>query len=282
MCGRGLAGPSGPVALGSHCRLCSWLGFGGLGSLAVARAWQRSHHRARQRPGIGHAADAASCCCICHDRSIAACLAGRTAALIGCALTACAPRCHGSPASALAHRSPIVMAAAAGAGVGAGAAGSAATTMTSRIELFLEARGLPKLDTSSQTDAFAILYAKPVGPTGAPSATWCEIGRTTPQFDTATPRWATQFVLDYAFETVQPVRIVLWDFDSLSSHDYIGEGPAHARPHMQGDGPASARKGSHMHPPPSIPSCLSVCLQARWRRHWAASWAAVAPHSHCH
>ena len=125
--------------------------------------------------------------------------------------------------------------------------------MTTRVELFLEARGLPKLDVSSQTDAFAIVYAKPVGPTGMPSATWVEVGRTSVQYDTATPRWATQFVVDYAFETVQPLRIVLWDFDSLKSHDYIGA--CECRPRIGIDVPAVS--ALRCPPPPS---------QVSWRR----------------
>lgn len=100
--------------------------------------------------------------------------------------------------------------------------------MSSRIELFLEARNLPKLDAASQTDAFAIVYTKPVAAGGATSAAWVEIGRTGVQYDSSAPRWAQQFVLDYAFEAVQPLRIVLWDFDSAKSSDYIGEGALRA------------------------------------------------------
>ncbi|RYE82986.1 MAG: hypothetical protein EOO65_04640 [Methanosarcinales archaeon] len=72
-------------------------------------------------------------------------------------------------------------------------------------------------DVGSKTDAFVEMYVK--GRTGA----WEKVGQSETVFDNQNPAWTRQFMVDFRFEEVQPVKFVVWDFDSVSAHDYIGE-----------------------------------------------------------
>ncbi len=57
--------------------------------------------------------------------------------------------------------------------------------MQSRVEIFLEAAHLPRLDVGSQTDAYAVLEMNVGG-------RWTRVARTETIRDSANPRWSTQ------------------------------------------------------------------------------------------
>jgi len=92
----------------------------------------------------------------------------------------------------------------------------------SRIEIFLSARDLQKLDITSNTDAFAIISI--IYSDGSKET----IGRTEVIYDTQNPEFNTQIAIDYFFEELQTIEVVLYDEDvkgstNLADHDYIGE-----------------------------------------------------------
>lgn len=93
--------------------------------------------------------------------------------------------------------------------------------LSSKVELYISARGLEKRDTFSNTDPFAVLYQKNQG--GA----WQELGRSETVQDNQNPDFTTQFVLVYHFEEMQQFCVKLYDRDStsdrLTSHDFLGE-----------------------------------------------------------
>jgi Ca2+-dependent lipid-binding protein len=92
-----------------------------------------------------------------------------------------------------------------------------APTLASKIELYLEAHNLPSFDVTSKTDAFVVLEMK------APNGSWMPIGKSEVVMNSNSPKFTTQFQLEYRFEENQPIRAVVWDYDELTAHDYIAE-----------------------------------------------------------
>jgi len=93
--------------------------------------------------------------------------------------------------------------------------------LVTKVEVFLSAKGLQKLDTFSNSDPFAVLYAK------HSNGQIVELGRTETIWDTQTPKWTKQFLLDFHFESIQKLEIKLYDRDSpeeqrLEKHDFLG------------------------------------------------------------
>jgi len=97
------------------------------------------------------------------------------------------------------------------------------SSLVDKVGVFLSASGLPKMDVTSNTDAFAVLYLK--GATGA----YIKVGETVTVMDSREPAWATQFMIDYYFETVQEFKIKVFDHDGTApnaqenKHELIGE-----------------------------------------------------------
>jgi hypothetical protein len=91
--------------------------------------------------------------------------------------------------------------------------------LSSKVEIHLSADNLPKLDTFSNTDPFAVLYMGPPGQL-------VEVGRSETIDDTQAPRWTTQIIVDFFFEEVQELRVEIYDRDSkaedLGRHDFAG------------------------------------------------------------
>lgn len=101
----------------------------------------------------------------------------------------------------------------------------------SKVELRLAALNLPNLDVLSKSDPQIFVFQKslqvpPPGQTGREY--WLELGRTEVIRDSLNPRFTKPIVLDYYFEHVQTLCIVVVDSDStdpkspLSAHDYLG------------------------------------------------------------
>jgi hypothetical protein len=97
--------------------------------------------------------------------------------------------------------------------------------LSEKVELFIACRNLPKLDLLSQTDAFCVLYVK------NRSGQWDEIGRSETVWDTPNPDFTHQFNVDFHFEEVQDMRMIMrieiYDRDAdsevLSKHDFCGQ-----------------------------------------------------------
>ncbi len=86
--------------------------------------------------------------------------------------------------------------------------------LVEKVGLFISARGLTKMDTFSNTDPFAVLYIKDLK-----TGNFVKAGRTATVMDTQSPDFATQFILDYFFESVQEIAIKLFDKDGNSPED---------------------------------------------------------------
>jgi Ca2+-dependent lipid-binding protein len=99
-----------------------------------------------------------------------------------------------------------------------------------KIGLFFSAQGLPKMDVTSQTDAFVVVYCTKKSPVanGTDSAPKL-LGNTTVVKDSANPKWPDQLVIDYFFEAIQLITVKVYDQDAkalptdLSRHELIGE-----------------------------------------------------------
>jgi len=102
----------------------------------------------------------------------------------------------------------------------ASAAGRIASdSLSETIELRLSARDLPKLDTYSNTDPFAVLFAKE-------GETWAEVGRTEKIMDNQAPEWVAAFPIEFHFEVEQKFKVSVFDGDhnrpTLEGHDTAG------------------------------------------------------------
>ena len=76
--------------------------------------------------------------------------------------------------------------------------------MSEKVGLFLSASGLPKMDVTSNTDPFAVMFVK-----DRKTGQLVKCGRTDAIMDTQTPQWPTQFILEYFFEATQEITIRL-------------------------------------------------------------------------
>ena len=113
--------------------------------------------------------------------------------------------------------------------------------LSSNIEIRISCKGLPNLDLLSKSDTFAVVFIKdPLYATnpatlaasnnnssttsnGLGGSDWRELGKTEILYNNNDPSFATAIITPFIFEEVQPLKIVLWDYDEHSSHDYIGE-----------------------------------------------------------
>lgn len=78
---------------------------------------------------------------------------------------------------------------------------------TTRVSLSFSLQNLPDLDVMSKTDATVVVYMS-VG--NGPEV---KIGQTEKAKDNLNPRFATPIVVDYQFEAVQKLRILVGDVD---------------------------------------------------------------------
>lgn len=115
----------------------------------------------------------------------------------------------------------------------------AVSRLGTNIEIRISCKNLPNLDFLSKSDPFALVFVKDVQRLSTPStlaaqasssspssnggSDWREVGKTEIIYNNNNPSFSTAIELPYIFEEVQPIKIVLWDYDSHTSHDYIGE-----------------------------------------------------------
>lgn len=96
--------------------------------------------------------------------------------------------------------------------------------LCSRVELFLSATGLARRDVLSPSDPFAVACLGAPRPVASGVAyTWHEVGRTETIMDNQSPKWTKQLQCDFHFEELQPLKIQVFDYDSSSKHDALGE-----------------------------------------------------------
>uniref|UniRef100_A0AAV1UNV1 C2 domain-containing protein n=1 Tax=Peronospora matthiolae TaxID=2874970 RepID=A0AAV1UNV1_9STRA len=91
---------------------------------------------------------------------------------------------------------------------------------TSSIELSIRATNLKDRDIISKSDPFAVLYVKNGG-------MWTTIGRTEAKKDDLNPVWTKLFLVEFHFESVQHLKVEVYDQDSsspdkLKDQDFIG------------------------------------------------------------
>ncbi|GMF29639.1 unnamed protein product [Phytophthora lilii] len=91
---------------------------------------------------------------------------------------------------------------------------------TSSVELSLSAKDLKDRDIISKSDPFAVLYVKS-------GAGWTQVGKTEAKKDDLNPKWAKLFLVDFHFESVQQLKVEVYDQDSsspdkLKEQDFIG------------------------------------------------------------
>ena len=98
----------------------------------------------------------------------------------------------------------------------------AAPALSSRVELFLSATNLAKMDLLSQSDPYVVVYAlsPPAGPRGGGSSR-TELGRSEVIWDCPSPEWTKRFEMEYHFELNQALRFELFDKDAHSD-DALG------------------------------------------------------------
>ncbi|KAE8890881.1 Copine-3 [Phytophthora fragariae] len=91
---------------------------------------------------------------------------------------------------------------------------------TSSVELSLSAKDLKDRDIISKSDPFAVLYVKS-------GAGWTQLGKTEVKKDDLNPKWAKLFLVEFHFESVQQLKVEVYDQDSsspdkLKEQDHIG------------------------------------------------------------
>ncbi|UIZ21322.1 hypothetical protein KXD40_000115 [Peronospora effusa] len=92
---------------------------------------------------------------------------------------------------------------------------------TSSVELSLSAKNLKDRDILSKSDPFAVLYVKS-------GTSWTKLGKTEAKKDDLNPTWTKLFVVEFHFESVQQLKVEVYDQDSsspgkLKEQDFIGK-----------------------------------------------------------
>ncbi|KUF72080.1 Copine-7 [Phytophthora nicotianae] len=91
---------------------------------------------------------------------------------------------------------------------------------TSSVELSLSAKDLKDRDIISKSDPFAVLFVKS-------GSGWTKLGKTEAKKDDLNPSWTKLFLVEYHFESVQQLKVEVYDQDSsspdkLKDQDFIG------------------------------------------------------------
>ena len=98
--------------------------------------------------------------------------------------------------------------------------GSAATQLSSNIELSVRCKNLVDADYLSKSDPMVVVEQQVSGG-------WHELGRTEVIWDNLEPEFQKKFVIEYHFEIHQMLKFTVYDIDSessrLSDHDFLGQ-----------------------------------------------------------
>lgn len=92
-----------------------------------------------------------------------------------------------------------------------------------KFGLKLNARGLPKMDMTSHTDAFAVVFLEDA------SGQTVTLGHTHVMDDTENPTWDDEILVTYIPDTTQKVTVKVYDCEgsaaltNLAAHTFIGE-----------------------------------------------------------
>lgn len=89
--------------------------------------------------------------------------------------------------------------------------------LVERIEFYLSCRGIPRLDLTSPSDPFCVVFLR-----NKDAANWTEFGKTEVIKDSADPQFVKQFVMDFHFEEVQELKVDVYDHDTHTNHDLVG------------------------------------------------------------
>jgi len=93
-----------------------------------------------------------------------------------------------------------------------------------KVDLFLSANSLPKMQTFSQTDSFAVLYLKDVR-----LPVPVQVATTVVAMNTDHPEWILPITVDYLFESPQEITVKLYQYhngaplENLNKHELIGQ-----------------------------------------------------------
>ncbi len=82
--------------------------------------------------------------------------------------------------------------------------------LSSTVEIRIQARHLPKMDAMSQSDPIAVLFIQKNG-------NWIELDRTEWIKDNPNPNFVKPIIVEYFFEEVQNLQLVLYDLDNSSA-----------------------------------------------------------------
>ena len=98
--------------------------------------------------------------------------------------------------------------------------GSAASNVSSKVELSIRCRNLIDADFLSKSDPMVVVEQR-VG------ASWLELGRTEVVWDNLNPEFQKKFQVEFHFEIQQMMRFTVYDIDSdrrnLDDHDFLGQ-----------------------------------------------------------
>ena len=80
---------------------------------------------------------------------------------------------------------------------------------TSTVELSIKCSNLKDCDVLSKSDPVAVIYGKTKG-----YGSWKELWRSETIHNNLNPEFKTTFVHEYRFEEHQPIKVVIYDWDS--------------------------------------------------------------------
>ncbi|KAK3254716.1 hypothetical protein CYMTET_36073 [Cymbomonas tetramitiformis] len=80
-----------------------------------------------------------------------------------------------------------------------------------RIEMQVSADDLTNAEILGKVDPFCVLFTREIGESGAPDGFWVEHGRTEIISNENSPIFVASFTLDFHFQKLQPLRVVVLD-----------------------------------------------------------------------
>ncbi|RWS07463.1 copine-8-like isoform X2 [Dinothrombium tinctorium] len=88
---------------------------------------------------------------------------------------------------------------------------------TSLVELSIACEGLANKDVISKSDPQCVVFMK-----DSFHDHFIEIGKTEVIQNSLNPNFVKKFILNYNFETIQKIKIEVWDIDEVTENDFMG------------------------------------------------------------